>query len=306
MKIAIAGFGDVGRYFAEEFVKAGEDVVVLTRKAKDPGTELKKVEQRITKYTVDELTSQLADCDAVVSTLSGPDDAYISAHLNILEACTRSVKCKRFLPSEYTTNIEDFPDMPTYIARSRGTVREALRSQKDVRWTLVANGWFMDYLLPTSQRYLMELGNGWVTNNTDKVFDMYGDGLERISMTSVRDVARVVLALLKGDANEWREYSMVAGQTLTYVELFELLKKRDPSWTMRKVSFSEVFNSLMQREGGDAQFTLDCLRILGFTRCNDIPEARSLEWGTGILAGVQGRDVNSFLDEAVSDRGVVP
>lgn len=297
MRIALAGYGDVGKYLLEEFCKSGNSVVLLSRKETHILSEY-TVDHRITNYTVDQLTAQLADCDAVVSTLSGPEEIFVSHHLAILEACTRSPRCKRFLPSEFTINVRDFPDLPVYIKNARGRVREALRAQTDVKWTLICNGWFMDYLLPQNQRYLKDLGNGWVTNNAEKVFDMYGDGLQQVSLTSVRDTARAVTALLQGDPTQWKEHSFVAAQTLTYVEFFELLKRRDSAWTVKHVSFSEVLESILSKGTVQSQVALDHLRILGFTNANRLPEDDRLRWDSGLLEGVRGRDLNAFLDEA--------
>ncbi|KAK5201371.1 hypothetical protein LTR47_012059, partial [Exophiala xenobiotica] len=73
MRIAIAGASDVGTYFVEEFSQSNHDVVLLNRREKKQLRHL-KVEQRVTDYTVSDLTSKLEDCDALVSTTSAPGD----------------------------------------------------------------------------------------------------------------------------------------------------------------------------------------------------------------------------------------
>jgi hypothetical protein len=297
MRIALAGFGDVGRYFLEEFYRSpGHDVVLLSSRKHTLPKDV-QVEQRVTKYTVEELSQQLADCDAVVSTLAGPDETFVSAHLALLEACTRSPRCKRLIPSEYSVNVRDFPDQPVYTLRSRGAVREALRGQSDVKWTMICNGWFMDYLLPLNQRYLKDLGSGWVMDHQSKVFELYGDGLQKVSLTSVRDTARAVMAILE-DADDWAECSLFSSQTLTYRELFELIKKRDPSWTARTVSFASVLESVRTEKDED-QLTLTYLRIMGFTNANHIPQQSR-------PPKARARDVETFLNEAEADREGIP
>ncbi|KAK5203313.1 hypothetical protein LTR41_010956 [Exophiala xenobiotica] len=194
------------------------------------------------------------------------------------------------LPSEYTINVQDFPDQPTYALHSRSTIREALRAQTDVRWTLVCNGWFMDYLLRPPQCGLTDLARGWCTNNDAKVFDLYGDGLQEVSLASVRDTARAVLALLEGDVDQWTDFTFLSAQTLTYVELYELLKSRDPSWIVRKVSFTEVLNAVSQ-DDGKGNNVVDFLRVMGFTNCNNMPEHQTLKWGK---------------DEAEAHKDVIP
>lgn len=305
MKIAVAGYGDVGKYIVDEFSKSDHEVVLLTRKeVKLPDG--MKATVRVTKsYTVEELTPVLEDCDAVVSTLSGPNEAYIASHLAILEACSRSPKCKRFLPSEFAINVRDFPDQPAPTRSSRGCIREALKAQTDVKWTVFCIGWFMDYLLSSPQCGLTSLGRGWCAHNETKVFDLYGDGLQKISLTSVRDSARALLALFESDANQWTPYTFVSGQTLTYIELYDLLKLRDPLWTIRKVYFADLLKAVAEDDGKGSN-EVDFLRIMAFTNCNNMPEDKTLKWGTGVLASVQGRDVNTFLDEAEADKDVIP
>lgn len=89
MKIALVGAGEVGLCLVTEFCKSEDKVVVLTSTVK-PSLKDLKAEIRLTDYSVDDLKKSLDDCDAVVSTLSGPNEFYISAHSNILEACRQS------------------------------------------------------------------------------------------------------------------------------------------------------------------------------------------------------------------------
>src|ERR1700743_2887771 len=102
MKVAVAGTGHVANYLFEELVDYGHDVVVLTRSAKSNI----KLEQRETDYSVNSLISILADCEALVSTVADYETPSISTtvHLNMLQACKQSEKCKTYIPSEWTLN----------------------------------------------------------------------------------------------------------------------------------------------------------------------------------------------------------
>ncbi|KAB8226598.1 hypothetical protein BDV33DRAFT_197592 [Aspergillus novoparasiticus] len=305
MKIALAGVGDVGNYFIEEFSRSTHEVLLLTSKHKSHLDRL-PIEQQITDYSVENLTLHLQDCDAVVSTFCGPEDKYISAHLAILEACTRSPKCKRFLPSSWTTNIEDFGDQPIMIAHSRDTIWKALRAQHEVKWTMICNGWFMDYVLPASQRYLRDVGVGWVMDHHNKVFELYADGQQKVTLTSVRDVARAALSILEHDEIEWNEFTHFGGQTLTYLELYKLIKRRDPEWALKKLPFAEVIERITSGKLVGEDVDLEYFRLMGFTNCNRVPEDRALTWGTGLLEGLRARGVEELLDEAAKDEKVVP
>ncbi|KAF7586359.1 hypothetical protein BBP40_009025 [Aspergillus hancockii] len=305
MKIAIAGVGDVGIYFIEEFCRSEHDVVLITSKPK-PLLKPLDIKQHVTDYSVESLTPILRDCDAVVSTFAGPDDKYISSHLAILEACRHSPRCKRFLPSAWTTNMEDFGDQPIMFARSRDTVWKALRSQHEIKWTMVCNGWFMDYVLPASQRYLRDVSYAWVMDYQNKVFELYADGLQKVTLTSARDVARAALSILEHDGVEWSEFTHLGGETMTYLDLYRLIKRRDPAWQVRRLPFAEVIQRITSGKLVGEGIELEYFRLMGFTNCNQVPADRALTWGTGMLEGLRARGVEEFLDEARRDERVVP
>jgi nucleoside-diphosphate-sugar epimerase len=295
MKIAIAGAGAVGMYFVEEFSKSDHDVLVLARSIKKltPGV---KVDQQVSDYSVQDLLNKIEGCDALLSTVSADEDTYIAIHASLLEACRRSKSCKRFIPSEWTVNVQDFPDQPEYIVKSRETTRSLLRAQKEVEWTIVCNGWFIDFLLPRSRRYLADIGRAWVADPENKIFDMYGDGLQEISLTSVRDVARAAIKFVEQPRGSWPEYIHFAAQTMTYRDLFQLLKRRDPSWSVRPVTLTEVLHSVNGQ--GPKLASEDLLTLMGFTRVNRIRVESALTMGTGVFKGFHARTVEQVLQEA--------
>ncbi|KAL4919653.1 hypothetical protein BDW62DRAFT_216802 [Aspergillus aurantiobrunneus] len=300
MKVALAGAGQVCLCLATEFCKS-EEVVILASAIK-PDLEHLNAEIRVTDYSADDLKNNLDDCDAVVSTLSGPNDFYISAHSNLLEACRQSRKCKHFIPSEWNINIDDFPDQPMFSAATHEAVRKQLRSQKDVKWTMVCHSWFMEYLLPAEKNPLREIGLAWAMNHSTKVFDMYADGSQKITLTSTADTARAVLAVLRNSITTGADLppvTLLAGQTLTYRELFQLIKARDPAWRSNPVTFSEVLAAIHDGlNRNDPWVAIHQMRILGFTNANHNPEGKALKWGTGILQGLAGTTIEEFLDQA--------
>ncbi|KAJ5485753.1 hypothetical protein N7530_000053 [Penicillium desertorum] len=301
MKIALIGAGEVALCLATEFCKSEDEVVVLTSTVK-PSLKDLKAEIRLTDYSVENLKKNLDDCDAVVSTLSGPNEFYISAHSNILEACRQSRKCKHFIPSEWNINIEDFPDQPMFSAATHEVVRNKLRSQNDIKWTMICHGWFMEYLLPTKKNPLREIGLAWAMNHGTKVFDMYADGLQKVTLTSTADAARAVLAVLRDSINTGADLPPVthlAGQTLTYRDLFQLIRTRDPAWKSNPVTFVEVLTAIHEGlKANDALVAIHQMRIMGFTNANHNPKGKALEWGTGILQGLRATSVEEFLDQS--------
>jgi nucleoside-diphosphate-sugar epimerase len=301
MRIALVGAGEVGLRLATEFCKSEDEVVVLTSTMK-PNFGHLKAEINLTDYSVDDLTKNLDDCDAVVSTLSGPSEFYISAHSNILEACHQSRRCKHFIPSEWNINIEDFPDQPMFSAATHEVVRSKLRSQNDTKWTMICHGWFMEYVLSPERNPLREIGLAWAMNHGTKVFDMYADGLQKVTLTSTADAARAVLAVLRDSISTGADLPPVthlAGQTLTYRDLFELIRTRDPAWKSNPVTFSEVLDAIHEGlKAGDAHVAIHQMRVLGFTNANHNPKGKALEWGMGVLQGLRATSVKEFLDQA--------
>lgn len=300
MKIAIAGAGDVAAYFIEEFSQSPHETVVLSRSL-ERNSSMSNIEIRTTDYTVDNLKHNIQDCDAIVSTLAGPNEAYVASHLAILEACIQSPRCKRFIPSGWTINMEDFPDQPLYLSTSRNAVLKALRAQSEVKWSFMCNYWFMDYILPASNRLLKDIGNEWIMNYTTNVFDLYGNGLQEITLTSARDTAQATLALLQAHDIPWSDFTHLSGQTLTPRELFALLKRHDPSWSLRNITLTDVLRDIIDTNAVESGVS-GVLRLVGFTNCGKSPSERTLQWNTGILAGVHGRDVETFLADGRTNR----
>ncbi|KAH7011197.1 hypothetical protein EDB80DRAFT_570833 [Ilyonectria destructans] len=299
MKIAIAGGGDVGIAFAKKWSKSEDEVVILTSSPKSQLKDL-KAEIRVTDYSVENLKQHLHDCDAIISTLSGPEDFYISSHSNILEACTQSRTCKHYVLSEWNINIEDFPDQPMFSAAIHEVVRKKMRSQTNIKWTMVCQGWFMEYVLPQNKNPLRELGRAWVMDHNSKVFDIYGDGSQKLTLTSLDDVANATIEVLRHSiqtGSALPEVTHLRGETLTYNDLFALMKRRDPEWKSRPVTIAEVVDAIVKGLGAnDPNVAVHQMRLMGFTNANQCPEDRVLKWGKGVLQGLRAITVEDCLN----------
>lgn len=228
MKVAIAGSGPVAKYLIEELQAAGHEIVVLTRSIKADHD----YEQRQTDYTISSLVDALEDRDALISTVSVYDNpkAQIQAHLDMLEACKQSKKCKTYIPSEWTLDAENYPEQPIYFAEANKIIHEKLKAQTDLRWTIICNSWFIEYVLPSNQRHLRDVPGIWPMDYKNEVFTIYGPGTQRVEFTSVRDVARAVALLLDSD-QPWDQYIHLSGEQLTWNELFAKIKKWNPEYT---------------------------------------------------------------------------
>ncbi len=92
----------------------------------------KNLEFRVCDYSLDSLTASLADVDILYSLMHDNSEFFKLAHFNMLEACKRSPKCKRFVPSECGGDIEEFPQHPEFYVPTHVPVREALQAQHGV------------------------------------------------------------------------------------------------------------------------------------------------------------------------------
>ncbi|KAF5236585.1 hypothetical protein FANTH_11196 [Fusarium anthophilum] len=300
-RIALVGAGDVGIAFAKEFCRSMHQIVVLTGSNK-PQLKHINVEVRLTDYSTESLSRNLQDCDGVISTLSGPDDFYIAAHSNILEACRQSVRCKHMIPSEWNINLEDFPDLPMFSAPTHEVVRSKLRCQQDVKWTMICHGWFMEYLLTQEKNPLREIGIAWAMNHHTKTFDMYGDGTQKVTLTTLGDTARATLAVITDSiatGSQMRQATLLAGESITYKDLFEVVKGQDPEWQSRNVTLTEVVNRLHSLlDSNSPETALHQMVIQGFTNANHIPKEKALAWGVGPLTDLHPTGIQEFLKEA--------
>lgn len=225
MRVAIAGYGDLAKYICEEFVKAGHTLVVLTRNYK-PQLEKQGVAQAITDYTLSSLKTPLADCELLISTISDNSSAYTDAHRALILACQESPKCKRFIPAEFVGNIEAFPDEPGFYYASHEPIREMLRSQTDIEWTLVCIGWFTDYFVPTKNRHLRDIGEFHPINWMDNKIVIHGTGYEPMDFTWARDVVRGLASLAKAPPGTWEPYTFMSGERSCWNDTAKIIQQK--------------------------------------------------------------------------------
>ncbi|KAF2762469.1 NAD(P)-binding protein [Pseudovirgaria hyperparasitica] len=211
MHIAVSGYGAFARYIVSEITAAGHTAIVLTRSLKENLTS-DGIEQHVTDYSVESLTSALNNCDALISTISELTTANIEIHANMLAACQASSKCKRFIPPEFAANIRDYPDQPGFYYETHEPVRQMLRDQTDVEWSLVCLGWFADYFVPAKNRYIKDIGNLHPMDWSNKRFLIAGSGNEPIDLTWARDAAKGLVALTEAQRGTWEAYTFMSGE----------------------------------------------------------------------------------------------
>ncbi|KAG7395742.1 hypothetical protein PHYBOEH_003272 [Phytophthora boehmeriae] len=261
MRVAVVGTGGFGKYFVDELTAAGLEVVVLTRSHKAfLDNKLGVVEQRITDYSsVPQLVELLTDCDALVSATSDlAGNSSVASNLALIEACKQTPKCKRFIPSGYGSNVEDFREDSESSFRHEETVRDALKQQNELEWTAICIGWVMDYIVPSVNRYHPDLGPMFPLDLNTKTMTIPGTGNEVFSITSARDIAKAIAQLLKSP-NKWRPYTYVQGVETTWLQLADIVRTAGgiPDLKVSFESIDEVRSTLTKKTSFMSRLTAD-------------------------------------------------
>lgn len=299
MQVAIVAVGALARYIAEELLTAGHQVIAVSRSKKEWLDQL-SIPHRTTDYSVASLTDLLADCDAAICTLVSGIPEYVPIHLAILTACRATTRCRRFIPSLWGGNLEDFPNEMLEWSEEEMPVFEALRAQNEVKWTGICVGWFADYILPASQRYLNDIGDIWPQNHTDKVFTLYGLGSQRVNLVAARDVAAAVARLLTDDAEKWDEFICVSGEQMTWAELFAFSKRQDPQWEVKRKGLSESVRQYMANEDEWSRIVA-LFEILGHSEAIHFPQKRVEQHRANYFAGMRFRTLEELASEAAAN-----
>jgi len=301
MKVAIAGLGDVSKYLLEELPKAGHGIIVLTRSLKPHVT---AVEQRVTDYSVLDLKRHIVDCDAIVSAITIHAPEFVSIHLALLQACQESPRCKRFLPSVWAGNYEQVQDQPLYAGEDLLPILEACRGQEAVGWTFFCQGWMVDYILPSNQRHLTDFGERWVQDYKTKTFTLYGNGSQKVDFTSARDATRAVGILLNHDLSTWEEFTCVSGQQMTWLELYDIIKSREPEYTVQKKSLAQSIKQFIDKESHD-KIAAAMYEVMGHSEALAFPEGKVELHREKFFKGMKFRTPEELYDEAAANPGVI-
>ena len=226
--IALCSVGSLGKYLCDELLAHSRySFVVISRQVslappsprgtscrtptpidaakrnKDPFFADRNIDLRTSDYSVGSVLAILDDTNAtaLVSFNHSPGSTFVDVHRAFLEACRRSRSCKRFIPSEFAGNIDDFPQHPSYYTASRVPFREVLALETDVEWTIFNNGWLLDYFLTRDKTYMPAIPDEFPVDPNGWKACIRGSGNEPQSFSSGRDVARALVMLL--DAPEW-------------------------------------------------------------------------------------------------------
>jgi hypothetical protein len=172
--------------------------------------EERKIDVRPSDYSTDSLVQILneTNASALVSFNNSDDETFVTLHCAFLEACRKSNNCKRFIPSEFAGNIDDFPLHPSYFKTSRVPFRSILEQEKNIQWTIFNNGWLMDYFLTKDKSHMPPIPNEFPVDPNNWKACIRGTGNQIQSFTSGQNVAKALIMLL--GAPKWVGCSLMA------------------------------------------------------------------------------------------------
>ncbi|KPM42086.1 hypothetical protein AK830_g4483 [Neonectria ditissima] len=300
MRVAIAGYGDLTRYICDEFLRAGHQLVILTRNTR-PHLEKQGVAQVMTDYTLASLRIPLADCEVLISCISDTSAAYTNVHRTLLLACQESPRCKRFIPAEFAANIEAFPDQPGFYYAPHEPVREMLRSQTNVEWTLVCIGWLADYFAPGRNRYIKDIGNFHPVNWLDSKIVIPGTGHEPVDFTWARDVVQGLESLIKAPPGSWEPYTFMSGERSCWNDAAELIKQNYClDFPIQHLSLHTIAEMMKTAKDEETQMLMDYY-LLSISQACAIPSERVRVHREKYFPAVCFRTLRRGLSQLVED-----
>ncbi|KAA8649952.1 hypothetical protein EYZ11_001004 [Aspergillus tanneri] len=307
MSIAIAGSGDVARYLSEELCRAGLPVVILCRRTK-PEFDIPGVTQKVVDFTsVPSLVAALGDDTvALVSTILDYTMAFADAHKNLVTACQQSPKCRRFIPSEYGGDVQDYPDQPGFYLANHEPIRQMLREQNILEWTLLCCGWLVDYIVPLKNRYLKDIGDAFPVNLAEKRMVIPGSGKELVTITAARDMTRAIVALLQAPAGSWEPFTYVSGEKTTWRQVAEQVRVKYPhiQFEVQYISLTQLITAVCEATTDEARFYAE-YSIFSVSNAANFDTVKVEAQRGKYFKDINFRNVQELLDEADKNPEVV-
>ncbi|KAJ2958592.1 hypothetical protein NQZ79_g5860 [Umbelopsis isabellina] len=303
--VAIAGAGDVAKYLVEELARTNHKTVIISRAKRNWFVD-QQLETRITDYTEASLAPLLKDVDVLFSFVQiGDGDFYNKAHLAMIAACKMSPRCKRFIPSEFGGNIEDYPEQPYFHVPSHGPIRDALASQLDLEYTLFNVGWFMDYFISTDKRYLKALPDMWPLDLKQKTLRLLGTGDEPVTFTAARDAARALTLLV--NAPNWPKVYICCGRDYHMESGLRKMENRfQTKFEIYRRSQAEIEKSIESFNDGDiSSLWLDHMDLWNATGAAGVPVGKAEQQRSTLFNNMEFMTIEQLMDKAKASNGVV-
>ncbi|KAM0467687.1 hypothetical protein ACHAP7_011654 [Fusarium lateritium] len=201
-KVAIAGgSGVVGQSLVDILASQSKhEGIILTRKTSS-------VDLGLPSFVVnyDDITSLIKfleehKVETIISAFGINATSLSRSQANLIKAADASSVTKRFIPSSF-----------------------AIRYPRDLEWTVIHNGTFLDYFFPSSGIKTHYNHGTVVVDMLNNAAGIPGTGDEPMVFTYTYDVAKFVVAAL--DLEAWPEELRIIGTKLTFNELVKLGEK---------------------------------------------------------------------------------
>ena len=304
MRVSIAGSGAVARYLSEELPAAGIDVVILTRSIKPHFSNRPGVEQVVTDYSsVDALAQAIEGSEALISTILDDKPSFIDVHLRLIEAARRTKTCKRFVPAEYGGDTEKYPDQPGFYSRLQGPVRQALREQNDLEWTIVSCGWLVDLALPRRNRYFNDPGPVFPIDHNTREVVIPGTGDEPLDLTATRDMARAMARLLR--APKWEQHTYMTGEKTTNNAMVAQILEKYPGMSVEHRSLYQLVQDIRNAKSEEAAIVAE-YRMFVISNAGSLPADKVAAHRESMFADVHFRTIRELLEELEQNPDIVP
>lgn len=187
-----------------------------------------------------DVSEALSGFDTVVSCVGRP---VIHTQLQLIEWMDKHPDVKRFFPSEYGTDIEYGPESvnePPHQQKIK--VRAKLREVKDLEYTYVVTGPYGD---ADDSLYLAaappDIESRGCFDVKRKRAVLLGSGDEKVSLTTMRDVGKLVVAAIKHPETTKNKAIKVNSFTATPKEIAaEFQKQTGDTWSLGYTSLDEL------------------------------------------------------------------
>ena len=307
-RVAIAGTGSFSRYLAEELTANGFNVTIMGRSKKPYFDNMPNVKSRIVDYrSVESIKEALGDdTEVLISAILDYTMELDTAQHNMIKAATESPKTRRFIPSEYGGNVEDYPDQTPFYLKNRGPSRKILSEQSTLEWTIVSTSWFFDWIVPEKNRHFPELGDNFPVNLKDGRFFIPGAGIESLDIVTARDTAKGIVELIKAPYGTWDHYTYMSGEKTTWNAVTEKVRRAYPGTDFKRSSISltqmidNIVNAKDEMEVIEAQY-----QIMSVSNAGNFDEKTVAAQHQKFFKNMHFRTVQEVLDAAKQNPDVI-
>lgn len=187
--------------------------------------------------------------------------------------CTAAIQAQvgRYIPWQFGVDYDQYDDNPIVeVFKESQRVRRTLRSQRDIKWTIISTGVFTSFIFEPVVGIFQPGQQG------KAVVRGLGSWERKITVTSVEDIGRLTALITLGETGEAGENEaggaankdgvvFVVGDTVTYADIAKSVQAL--GWNVQKELWTEA-ELLAQLEKDDnaiVRYRIMCARGLGMS-----------------------------------------